>query len=250
MAVQIPHFDDPKEKVAWLRAKMLELSTDHDNPAVEADRASLEAPYFAALEAAGMTDWVPNENLNRPEDPDVFVTEVLAPQSEEPTEQLERLKEFSETDLVNLSQGLVSISSAITSDSDKVKEVYDRNADRIEQYRIPPLNDATTKVFNIFWQSHICGQVVLQIKDNVGLISYWVDSQLSNRNIATNAVILLKHYAFDAFGISSIEAYVQPENLKSIRVLEKSGFHKTESVYKLNSPANSSVLHLIYETHP
>lgn len=151
---------------------------------------------------------------------------------------------------MNLSQGLVSISSAITSDSEKVKEVYDKNAEVIEQYRVAPLDDATTKVFNIFWQSDVCGQIVLQIKNNIGLVSYWVDSQLSNRNIATNAVILLKHYAFDVFDLSAIEAYVQPENLRSIRVLEKSGFEKTESLYKPNSPANDSVLHLIYKTYP
>lgn len=78
MAVQIPHFDDPKEKVAWLRAKMVELSTDHENPAVEADRASLEAPYFAALEEAGMEGWEAPEANRRPnEDPDPFVELVL-----------------------------------------------------------------------------------------------------------------------------------------------------------------------------
>ncbi len=85
MAVQIPHFDDPKEKIAWLRAKMLELATDHDNPAIEADRASLEAPYFAALEEAGLQNWEPKENLHPPTYDDVFVTEVLAPPAE-PTE--------------------------------------------------------------------------------------------------------------------------------------------------------------------
>lgn len=151
---------------------------------------------------------------------------------------------------MNLSQGLVSISSATTSDSAKLKEIYDRNVEVIEKYRVPPLDDITTKIFNIFWQSHICGQIVLQIKNVSGVVSYWVDSRLSNRNIATNSVILLKEYAFDVLGLGELEAYVQPENLKSIRVLEKSGFKKTESLYKPNSPANHSVLHLIYKTYP
>jgi RimJ/RimL family protein N-acetyltransferase len=163
---------------------------------------------------------------------------------------LERLKEFLETDLVNLSQGLVSISRATTHDSAKVKEVYDRNAHLIEPYRLAPEEGAVLKVFNIFWQSHVCGQIVLQIKDNKGVISYWVDSQLSNRNIATNAVILLKEYAFDVLNLSHLEAYILPTNERSIRVIEKSGFYKTESVYKANTPANSSVLHLIYKTQP
>ncbi len=163
---------------------------------------------------------------------------------------MERVKEFTETDLVSLSQGLVSISSAITSDSEKLKEVYDRNSDKIELYRIPPLENAITKVFNIFWQSHICGQIVLQIRNQTGVVSYWVDEQLSNRNIATNSVILLKEYAFDVLNLELLEAYVQPENVKSQRVLEKSDFAKLESFYKPNSPANGSVLHLIYRTYP
>jgi hypothetical protein len=154
---------------------------------------------------------------------------------------LERLKEFSETDLVNFSQGLVSISSAITSDSKKLKEVYDRNSDAIELYRLPPLEDATTKVFNIFWQSDICGQIILQIKNQTGVISYWVDALLSNKNIATDAVNLLTKHAFDAFNIYTIEAYVRPENSKSLRVLEKSGFHQTELLF-----TTTGVEHRIY----
>jgi len=225
MAIQVPHFDDPKEKVAWLRTKMVELSVNSDNPAIEEDRASLDAVYKAALEDAGLADWTPAEAQRHPEDTD-------------------------ETDLVNLSQGLVSISRATTHDSAKVKEVYDRNAHLIEPYRLAPEEDAVLKVFNIFWQSHVCGQIVLQIKDNKGVISYWVDSQLSNRNIATNAVILLKEYAFDVLNLSHLEAYILPINVRSIRVIEKSGFYKTESVYKANTPTNASVSHLIYKIQP
>ena len=249
MAIQVPHFDDPKEKVAWLRTKMVELSVNSDNPAIEEDRASLDAVYKAALEDAGLADWTPAEAQRHPEDTDPFVVEHIATPTE-PTEQLERLKEFSETDLVNLSQGLVSISRATTHDSAKVKEVYDRNAHLIEPYRLAPEEDAVLKVFNIFWQSHVCGQIVLQIKDNKGVISYWVDSKLSNRNIATNAVILLKEYAFDVLNLSHLEAYILPINVRSIRVIEKSGFYKTESVYKANTPTNASVSHLIYKIQP
>jgi hypothetical protein len=85
MAIQVPHFDDPKEKIAWIRAKTVELSQDHENPSIEEERASLDAVYKAALEEAGLTDWAPAENLKRPEDTDPFVDEHLAP-SAEPTE--------------------------------------------------------------------------------------------------------------------------------------------------------------------
>lgn len=163
-----------------------------------------------------------------------------------------RIKEFIEPDLVNLSQGLVSVSTATTYDTSKLEEVYKRNAEKIEKYRLPPKENSVAKVFTISWQGHPCGQIVIQLDNstNSGLLSYWVDSQLSNRNIATNAVILIKEYAFDVLNLNYLEAYVQPENAKSIRVLEKSDFTKTESLYKPNSPANSSVLHLIYKTYP
>lgn len=82
MAIQVPHFDDPKEKIAWIRAKTVELSQDHDNPTIEADRASLDAVYKAALEEAGLVDWTPAENLKRPEDTDPFVEEHLTSPTE------------------------------------------------------------------------------------------------------------------------------------------------------------------------
>lgn len=84
MAIQVPHFDNPKEKVAWIRAKTVELSVNYDDPAIEADRASLEAVYKAALEEAGLADWTPTESQRNP-DVDPFVEEHLATPAE-PTE--------------------------------------------------------------------------------------------------------------------------------------------------------------------
>lgn len=84
MAIQVPHFDDPKEKVAWIRAKTVELSVNSDDPALEEERASLDAVYKAALEEAGLADWTPTEAQRYPE-VDPFVEEHLAPPAE-PTE--------------------------------------------------------------------------------------------------------------------------------------------------------------------
>jgi hypothetical protein len=85
MAIQVPHFDDPKEKIAWIRAKTVELSVNSDNPTIEADRASLDAVYKAALEEAGLAEWAPTENQRHPQDTDPFVVEHLATPTE-PTE--------------------------------------------------------------------------------------------------------------------------------------------------------------------
>lgn len=165
---------------------------------------------------------------------------------------MERTKLFTEPDLVILSQGLVSVSTATTVDSVSIKDAYDRNAHHIEQYRVAPREDVEAKIFTISWQNYPCGQIILQIDKatNSALVSYWVDSQLSNRNIATTATRLLREHAFDALKLDYLEAYVQRENKKSIRVLEKSEFVKTESLYKAKTPVNDSVLHLIYKTYP
>lgn len=161
---------------------------------------------------------------------------------------MERTKEFIEPDLVNLSQGLVSVSNATTFNSTALEEIYTRNLELIEKYRIPLKEGSIPKVFNIFWQNHICGQIIIQIDKitNSGLISYWVDSQLSNRNIATNAVILIKQYSFDIFNLDYLEAYVQPDNVKSHRVLEKSGFIKTEAVFTYINPVGTGIEHCVY----
>ncbi len=158
-------------------------------------------------------------------------------------------KEFIEPDLVNLSQGLVSVSNATTADSSILEEIYNRNFQQIEKYRVPLKENSIPKVFNIFWQNHPCGQIVIQIDKitNSGLISYWVDAQLSNRNIATNAVILIKQYSFDVLHLDYLEAYVQPENIKSQRVLEKSNFSKTESVFTYINPLGIRVEHNVYQ---
>ena len=83
MAVEIPHFDDPKQKVAWIRAKTVELSVNSNDPAKEAERSSLDAAYRQALEEAGLDDWQPVDMQRHPE-VDPFVLEHLTPA--EPTE--------------------------------------------------------------------------------------------------------------------------------------------------------------------
>ncbi len=153
---------------------------------------------------------------------------------------------------MNLSQGLVSVSTATTQDSEKIRAAFERNAEEIEKYRIPPKDDVFLKIFNIFWNSIPCGQIILQINKTTqsnALVSYWVDAQLSNRQIATTSLNLIKQYAFSVLHLDYLEAYVQPENIKSIRVLEKANFNKTESLYEANSREGKPVLHLIYKSY-
>lgn len=160
------------------------------------------------------------------------------------------IKEFTEPDRVRLSQGLVSVFTATTNDSEKIREAFERNSEEIEKYRIPPQNNVLLKIFNIFWNSIPCGQIILQIDKETkshALVSYWVDKQLSGKQIGTTSLSLIKTYAFGVLHLNYLEAYVQPENIRSIRVLEKAKFHKTETLYQAKSPEGTPISHLVYK---
>ncbi|GAA3110992.1 GNAT family protein [Pseudonocardia yunnanensis] len=57
-------------------------------------------------------------------------------------------------------------------------------------------------------------------------VGYWVDSSVAGRGVTTAAVALVVDHCFGRVGLHRLEATVRPENLASIRVLEKLGFRK------------------------
>jgi len=57
-------------------------------------------------------------------------------------------------------------------------------------------------------------------------IGYFLDEKQNGKGYTTEAVKLLVKYAFTELKLHRIEAGVMPHNIGSIRVLEKSGFHK------------------------
>jgi RimJ/RimL family protein N-acetyltransferase len=57
-------------------------------------------------------------------------------------------------------------------------------------------------------------------------IGYFLDEKHNGKGYTTEAVKLLVEYGFNEIKLHRIEAGVMPHNIGSIRVLEKSGFHK------------------------
>lgn len=57
-------------------------------------------------------------------------------------------------------------------------------------------------------------------------VGYWVESGLAGGGVATGAVALAVDHAFGPVGLHRIEATVQPDNVASLRVLEKLGFRE------------------------
>ncbi len=83
-------------------------------------------------------------------------------------------------------------------------------------------------MFAIEVDSHFVGQITL---GNViwgslreAYIGYWIDERYAGRGIMTTCVALLTDYALGEAGLHRIEVSIRPENLASIRVVEKIGF--------------------------
>ena len=68
-------------------------------------------------------------------------------------------------------------------------------------------------------------------------IGYFLDERNNGKGYTTEAVTLLVKYGFEMIKLHRIEAGVMPRNTRSIRVLEKSGFHK-EGIAKQNVKIN------------
>ena len=71
---------------------------------------------------------------------------------------------------------------------------------------------------------HISLYSIKRLPYSSGFIGYSMDERFIGKGIVTEAVRLVMEFAFSTLNIHRIEAYVAPQNVGSIRVLEKSGF--------------------------
>lgn len=71
---------------------------------------------------------------------------------------------------------------------------------------------------------HISLYSVKRLPYSSCFVGYSMDERFAGRGIATEAVRLVLEFGFQTLNIHRIEAYVAPQNLASVRVLEKSGF--------------------------
>ena len=82
--------------------------------------------------------------------------------------------------------------------------------------------------FVIEEDGHIVGQLnvanILFGSVSSCVIGYWVAPEVAGRGITPTAVALACDYLFNVVGIHRIEIDIRPENLSSLRVVEKLGF--------------------------
>ena len=81
----------------------------------------------------------------------------------------------------------------------------------------------------IEWRGQLVGQITL---GNIvwgslrqGYIGYWIGAEYAGRGITTTAVAMLTDHALLDMGLHRVEINIRPENVASIRVVEKNGFH-------------------------
>ncbi|TWE04984.1 ribosomal-protein-alanine N-acetyltransferase [Neobacillus bataviensis] len=94
----------------------------------------------------------------------------------------------------------------------------DRKTDLAYNFGIFKHDDSLIGTINLFQ--------VLRGSLQSAFIGYFLDEQYNGKGYMTDAVTLVIDYAFNELELHRIEAGVMPHNIGSIRVLEKSGFHK------------------------
>ena len=147
-----------------------------------------------------------------------------------------RFKDFGVVEPTVLRNGLVSVSSTVSSESEQIKRLEFLNKEYLYPWRTSAdKDDASSKIFTVRYAGRIAGQIILyNFQSNSGLkscsISYWIDNELAGRNIGTSSVELVIDYAFSHLGIDEIDALIPPENKPSIRVIEKLKFKHRDMI--------------------
>jgi RimJ/RimL family protein N-acetyltransferase len=94
-----------------------------------------------------------------------------------------------------------------------------------EQWTDDWAKDGPTRAFAMRVQGELVGGCQLRLREKeMGEISYWTFPQHRGRGYATRATRLLCAYALNEVHLGRIEAYVEPDNVASRRVVEAAGF--------------------------
>ena len=80
---------------------------------------------------------------------------------------------------------------------------------------------------------HISLYAIKRVPYSSAFIGYSMDQSYTGRGIASEAVQLMLQLAFQTLQLHRVEAYIAPDNIASIRVIEKNGFQREGLLRKL-----------------
>jgi [ribosomal protein S5]-alanine N-acetyltransferase len=90
------------------------------------------------------------------------------------------------------------------------------------------LDNQTGLPFVIEFRGEVVGQLnvanILYGSVSNAVIGYWVSPEVAGRGVTPTAVALASDYLFSVVGLHRVEIDIRPENLASLRVVEKLGF--------------------------
>jgi [ribosomal protein S5]-alanine N-acetyltransferase len=92
--------------------------------------------------------------------------------------------------------------------------------------------------------------ISLRPQPYVGGLGYWIVPPERGRGVATAAVRLLIPWAFAAFSLRRLEAWVQPENVPSQHVLRRVGFEQEGRLRNFLTIAGRSSDALVFSVIP
>ena len=93
---------------------------------------------------------------------------------------------------------------------------------------------------------HISLYAIKRLPYSSAFIGYSMDENFAGRGIATEAVKLVVDFAFTSLNLHRVEAYIAPENISSIRVVEKAAFVREGLMRKLLYINGEWVDHYMY----
>ena len=90
------------------------------------------------------------------------------------------------------------------------------------------LDDQTGLPCLIEYQGEVVGQLnvanILYGSVSSAVIGYWVVPEVAGKGVTPTAVALVSDYLFNVVGLHRVEIDIRPENVASLRVVEKLGF--------------------------
>jgi RimJ/RimL family protein N-acetyltransferase len=158
-----------------------------------------------------------------------------------------RFKDFGASkETVSFSDDLVSVSTSSFKDSSQISYLMASNSAHLEPWKTTevPTEIPENYFFTVKYKHIIVGQVVLwRFKEDPKScsISYWIGLDYCGRGLATAAINLVTAHAFNDLKVVSIEAKIHLDNFPSIRVANKCGFKKLESLNNSQHPLSEAI---------
>src|SRR5204863_6972330 len=84
----------------------------------------------------------------------------------------------------------------------------------------------------------------------MGYVGYWLLSTARGRGLATRAVRLVSGWALRELGLTKLRLTTEPENERSRRVAERSGFRQTEVLHHQATIDGRLIDQVVYELIP